>query len=409
LDSINKLKIVNDPIYGFITVPTESIYHLVEHPYFQRLRRISQMGLSYLVYPGAHHTRFQHAMGAMHLAHRAVQVLRSKGVGISTEEEHGLLAAVLLHDIGHGPFSHALEHSLVEGIDHEDISLAFMQVLNAELDGSLNLAISMFRNEYSRPFFHQLISGQLDMDRLDYIKRDSFYTGVSEGAINSERLISMMNVFDGQLVLDEKGIYSVEKFIIARRFMYWQVYLHKTGLVAEQLLTRALRRAKALVRQGDSIVASPTVLFFLERQFQLSDFSSEVIKRFAQLDDSDITWSLKQWVDGADPVLSRLSTMLLDRELLAIELREMPYSTQEVEQRKQQCAEDLGIDHADTGYFVFTGSISNRAYNMEQDTIKLLTKQGDTMDVAQASDQLNLKALSKTVVKHYLCFPKPRN
>jgi HD superfamily phosphohydrolase len=409
LDSINKLKIVNDPIYGFITVPTEGIYHLIEHPYFQRLRRISQMGLSYLVYPGAHHTRFQHAMGAMHLAHRAVQVLRSKGVDINTEEEHGLLAAVLLHDIGHGPFSHALEHSLVEGIDHEEISLAFMQALNAELGGSLTLAISMFRNEYSRPFFHQLISGQLDMDRLDYIKRDSFYTGVSEGAINSERLISMMNVFDGQLVLDEKGIYSVEKFIIARRFMYWQVYLHKTGLVAEQLLTRALRRAKALVRKGGPIVASPTVLFFLERQFQLSDFSPEVIQRFAQLDDSDITWSLKQWVDGSDPVLSRLSTMLLDRDLLAIELREMPYSSQEVEQRKQQCVEDFGVDHADTRYFVFTGSISNRAYNMEQDTIKLLTKQGDTTDVAQASDQLNLKALSKTVVKHYLCFPKQKN
>ena len=296
MHSINKLKIVNDPIYGFITIPNELIFALVEHPYFQRLRRISQMGLSYLVYPGAHHTRFHHALGAMHLASKALDVLDFKGVPISEKERESLLAAVLLHDIGHGPFSHAIEHSIVLGVSHEQLSLLFMQQLNDELGGQLDMAIEMFTQEYSRPFFHQLISGQLDVDRLDYLKRDSFYTGVSEGAINSERLISMLNVHEEKLVLEEKAIYSVEKFIIARRLMYWQVYLHKTGIVAEQLLIRVLMRARQLVQLGHQLDMSAELRYFMEQE-EIEDFNPGMLDLFARLDDSDILIANRQSLD----------------------------------------------------------------------------------------------------------------
>ena len=406
MHSINKLKIVNDPIYGFITIPNELIFALVEHPYFQRLRRISQMGLSYLVYPGAHHTRFHHALGAMHLASKALDVLDFKGVPISEKERESLLAAVLLHDIGHGPFSHAIEHSIVLGVSHEQLSLLFMQQLNDELGGQLDMAIEMFTQEYSRPFFHQLISGQLDVDRLDYLKRDSFYTGVSEGAINSERLISMLNVHEEKLVLEEKAIYSVEKFIIARRLMYWQVYLHKTGIVAEQLLIRVLMRARQLVQLGHQLDMSAELRYFMEQE-EIEDFNPGMLDLFARLDDSDILWALKQWTGNGDMVLSRLANMILNRNLLKIKIREISFSPAEVDRHLRLIMEEYDMSREEAGYFVFTGSILNQAYNMEKDAIVLLSKSGEVMDVAQASDQLNLRALSTPVEKFYLCSPKP--
>ena len=292
---INKLKIFNDPIYGFITLPNTLIYDLVQHPYFQRLRRISQMGLSYLVYPGAHHTRFHHALGCMHIMQKAVDVLRFKGVEISKEEEKALYIAILLHDIGHGPFSHAMEHSIVEDVNHESISLLFMNELNEQFNGELTLAIQIFKEQYHRKFMLQLISSQLDMDRMDYLRRDSFYTGVAEGNINSERLIQMMNVVDDTLVIEEKGIYSVEKFLMARRLMYWQAYLHKTSLVAEVILTKVLKRAKELTQRGIVLPCSQPLLFFMQNKISQEDFDSKTLNLFAQLDDYDIISALKMW------------------------------------------------------------------------------------------------------------------
>ena len=291
----NKLKIFNDPIYGFITIPNSLIFDLIEHRYFQRLRRISQMGLSYLVYPGAHHTRFHHAIGGLHLMKKAVDVLRFKGVKISAEEENALYVAILLHDIGHGPFSHAMEHSIVNGVSHEQISAFFMEQLNAEFNGSLTLAINIFKGNYQRPFLCELISSQFDMDRADYLKRDSFYTGVAEGNINSERLITMLNVRDEHIVVEEKGIYSVEKFLVARRFMYWQVYLHKTSIVAEQLLTRVLKRAKELSSQGIKLAASKALHFFLTSEISEEKFDPSVLDKFSKLDDTDILGAMKSW------------------------------------------------------------------------------------------------------------------
>ena len=314
----NKLKIFNDPIYGFITIPSALIFDLIEHKYFQRLRRITQMGLTYLVYPGAHHTRFHHALGSMFLMQKAVGILRFKGVAISDDEENALLIAILLHDIGHGPFSHAMEHSIVNGITHEEISLFFMEQLNKEFNGSLTLAITIFKGDYHRKFLHQLISSQLDMDRADYLKRDSFYTGVAEGNINSERLITMLNVVDGELVIEEKGIYSVEKFLTARRLMYWQVYLHKTSLVAEQLLIRLLKRAKELTLKGEKLNASKALSYFLNKTVTKSEFTDDVLETFAQLDDVDILSAMKSWQYHDDFVVGNLSQMIMERELLTI-------------------------------------------------------------------------------------------
>jgi len=318
---LNKLKILNDPIYGFITIPNSLIFDLIQHKNFQRLRRITQMGMSYMVYPGAHHTRFHHAIGCVHLMQQAVNVLRFKGVTISEEEETGLYAAILLHDIGHGPFSHAMEHSIVNNVSHEEISLLFMEQLNEEFNGSLTLAIQIFKGEYPRKFMCQLISGQLDMDRADYLKRDSFYTGVAEGNINSERLITMLNVVDDELVVEEKGIYSVEKFIIARRLMYWQVYLHKTGLVAEQLLIRVLKRAKELYESGHELKASDALMYFLKNKIAIGDFNPETLEVFSQLDDYDIVSAMKQWQFHEDFVLSKLCEMIINRNLLKIKLK----------------------------------------------------------------------------------------
>lgn len=402
----NKLKIVNDPIYGFITIPSPLIFDLVEHPYFQRLRRISQMGMSYLVYPGAHHTRFHHALGAMCLMQKAIYVLRLKGVEISKEEEEALNIAILLHDIGHGPFSHAMEHSIVENVSHEEISLLFMEELNTQFNNRLTFAISVFKDEYERKFLHQLISSQLDMDRLDYLRRDSFYTGVSEGSVNSERLITMLNVKNDMLVVEEKGIYSVEKFIVARRLMYWQVYLHKTSLVAEQLLLRVLKRAKELTEQGVELPASDALSFFLKNHVTIEGFSVEILNTFSKLDDYDIISSMKSWVSSDDFVLRHLSEMLLNRNLLKVKLKNKPYSSEKMEARKKTFQEKHNLSSLEASYFVFGGEVFNQAYNMETETINLLTKTGKVIDVAKASDQLNLEALSKKVVKYYLCYPK---
>ncbi len=409
MKSRNKLKIVNDPIYGFITIPNTVIFDLIEHQYFQRLRRISQMGMSYLVYPGAHHTRFHHALGAMFLMRKAVQVLRFKGIEISEEEEEAIYIAILLHDIGHGPFSHAMENSIVESVNHEQISLLFMEELNRNFNNRLTLAITIFKDEYDRKFLHQLISSQLDMDRLDYLRRDSFYTGVSEGAVNSERLITMLNVHNDKLVVEEKGIYSVEKFIIARRLMYWQVYLHKTGIVAEQLLLRLLKRAKELTDQGVELPASAALSFFLNNAITKETFTKDVLDTFSKLDDYDIVSAMKSWVSSEDFVLKTLAQMLLDRDLLKIKMKKKPITSEKQKKKLKKVMQQHNLTEAEAHYFVFTGSIQNQAYRMDKDTINLLTKNGKIKDVAKASDQVNLKALSEKVIKYYLCYPKSNN
>ena len=406
MGEINKLKILNDPIYGFITITNPLVYDLIQHPYFQRLRRISQMGMSYLVYPGAHHTRFHHALGCMHIMQKTVQVLKFKGIGISPEEETALDIAILLHDIGHGPFSHAMEHSIVENVNHEAISLLFMDRLNAEFDGQLTLAIKIFRGEYHRRFMLQLISSQLDMDRMDYLKRDSFYSGVAEGNINSERLIQMFNVQDDMLVIEEKGIYSVEKFLVARRLVYWQTYLHKTSVAAELILVKILKRAKELTQQGTTLQASEPLQFFLQNRISLEEFDAQVLTKFSYLDDYDILGAIKAWQFHGDYVLSELSKMIINRDLLKIRLQAEKVNKQEVLDLKAKLVSRLGITDKEAEYFVFKGKIKNQAYNKTGEPIHILRKDRTIEDVVEASDQLNLKALSKPVTKYYLCFPK---
>ena len=406
MNTNNKLKIFNDPIYGFITIPNTLIFDLIAHRYFQRLRRISQMGLSCLVYPGAHHTRFHHALGCLHLMQNAIRILRFKGVKISNLEENGLYVAILLHDIGHGPFSHAMEHSIVENFSHESISLKFMEVLNIEFYGELDTAISMFKGEYPRKFFGQLISGQLDIDRSDYLKRDSFYTGVSEGNINSERLISMMNVIEDELVIEEKGIYSVEKFLMARRLMYWQVYLHKTSLVAEQMILRVLKRAKELTLINVKLEASSALSFFMNNSCDITNFSTTSLDQFSLLDDYDVMSALKSWQFHNDFVLSNLSKMILNRTLLKIKFKNNPVSDSKVETMTQQMVKIHKLSSKEASYFVFNGSVSNLAYDQKQGGLKILYKNGKVKEIISASDHLSLKVLSKTVTKHYICFPK---
>ncbi len=402
----NKLKILNDPIYGFITIPNSIIFDLIEHKYFQRLRRISQMGLSYLVYPGAHHTRFHHAIGCMHLMQKSVQVLRFKGVEISEDEEKALYIAILLHDIGHGPFSHAMEHSIVSGVSHEEISLLFMEQLNIEFNDDLTLAIQIFKGDYHRTFMLQLISSQIDMDRADYLKRDSFYTGVSEGNINSERLITMLNVKDDQLVIEDKGIYSVEKFLVARRLMYWQVYLHKTSLVAEQLLIRVLKRAKELVKKGVTLEANKPLTFFLENEITLDEFNTDCLETFAKLDDYDIVSAMKNWQYHEDFVLKNLCEMIINRHLLKVKIKKKPIKKEIIKARKATLIKKYNLSDTEADYFVFTGQISNQAYSQKKQNINILHKNGKVEDIVKASDQLSLKALSKPVTKYYICYPK---
>ena len=403
--SRNKLKIINDPIYGFIHIPSTLVFDIIEHPYFQRLRRINQMALSYLVFPGAKHTRFEHVLGCVFLMQKTVEMLRFKGIQISDKEAEGLYIAILLHDIGHGPFSHAMEHSIVEGISHEEISLRFMQELNKVFNGKLETAIAMFQGTYPRKFMHQLISSQLDMDRADYLKRDSFYTGVAEGNINSERLISMLNVRNDELVVEEKGLYSVEKFLIARRLMYWQVYLHKTSVAAEQILIRLLNRAKELVQQGQKLTMSTALAFFVKNKISKDNFSQEVLEMFARLDDTDIISAMKEWQFHPDVVLSKLSKMLLNRDLLKIKVRLNDFEEQKIK-RLQKLSLAKGIDEKDMKYFVFTGVMTNRAYNPEKEIIKILTKNGRVVELSKTSEAINLEPLSQVTERYYICYPK---
>lgn len=402
----NKLKIFNDPIYGFISIPNELVFDLVQHSYFQRLRRISQMGLSYLVYPGAHHTRFHHALGAMHLMQKAVEVLRFKGISITQDEETALYIAILLHDIGHGPFSHALEQSIVENVHHEEVSLLFMNQLNDEFDGKLALAIQIFKGEYHRKFMLQLISSQLDMDRMDYLKRDSFYSGVAEGNINSDRLIQMLHVVDNVLVVEEKAIYSIEKFLMARRLMYWQAYLHKTSLVAELILTKALKRAKELAQKGIILEASKPLLFFLNNKIEKKDFTTEILKKFSQLDDFDIMSALKSWQFHDDFVLSSLSKMIINRDLLKIKVSNEKFDRDVLTTYKEQLSQQESISMQETDYFVFKGKIKILGYDKESQPIQIVKKDRTIEDIVMSSDQLNSRAFSKTVTKYYICFPK---
>ena len=404
----NKHKILNDPIYGFTSIPNELIFDILEHPYYQRLRRITQLGLTYLVYPGAYHTRFHHALGAMHLMQKAVKTLQSKGHEITPAEEKAVLAAILLHDIGHGPFSHALEHSIVNGVNHEDISLMIMDRLNEQFDGKLSLAIQIFKNQHPKLFLHQLISSQLDVDRLDYLKRDSFYTGVSEGVINSDRLISMFNVRNGELVIDAKAIYSVEKFIIARRLMYWQVYLHKAVLSAEFTLVEILKRAKYLVQNGTELFSTLALNEFLKKNHSLEDFStnSGLLDTFCLLDDFDIMTSVKEWVHHKDKVLSLLCTKIIERKLLKIELQDQPFELEYILEIQKKTEAKFNINPNESKHLVFTDKIDNKAYNPKKDKINLLYKNETIVDIADAADQLNISVLAKTVTKYFLCYPK---
>ena len=399
----NKLKIVNDPVYGFIHIPNAFILDLIEHPYFQRLCRISQMGLSYLVYPGARHTRFHHALGCMFLMQQAIQTLRYKQIEITPEEEEALYIAILLHDIGHGPFSHAMEHSIVEGISHEEISLAFMQALNEQFEGRLSLAIEIFQKKYKKQFMNQLISSQLDMDRLDYLKRDSFYSGVSEGNINSQRIIAMLTVKDDTLIVEEKGIYSIEEFLVARRLMYWQVYLHKTSIGAEFVLVKLLARVKELTHQGKKLPMTTALRFFVENHITRETFDSHALELFAQLDDYDIISGLKEWQYGEDWVLAKLSQMILNRDLLRVRLYRSPVEKEKVQELLREAAEQLQIPEELASYFVFTGEISNTAYRKDEQNILIYTKNNKIIDVTKASDQMNLDALATKVTKYYLC------
>ena len=403
MKSRNKLKIVNDPVYGFIHIPNEFILDLIEHPYFQRLCRISQMGLSYLVYPGARHTRFHHALGCMYLMQQAIQTLRYKQVEITPEEEEGLYIAILLHDIGHGPFSHAMEHSIVEGISHEEISLAFMEELNRQFEGKLSIAIEIFQKKYHKEFMNQLISSQLDMDRVDYLKRDSFYSGVSEGNINSQRIIAMLTVKDDTLIVEEKGIYSIEEFLVARRLMYWQVYLHKTSIGAEFVLIRILARVKELTQQGKKLPMTTALRFFVENHITKETFDRHALHLFAQLDDYDIISGLKEWQYGDDWVLAKLSQMILNRDLLRVKLYKSPVEKEKVQELLQETAQQLNISEDLAHYFVFTGEISNTAYRKDEQNILIYTKNNKIVDVTKASDQMNLDALSTKVTKYYLC------
>ncbi len=404
----NKRKIINDPIYGFVTLPDELVHDLINHPIFQRLRRIKQLGLTNLVYPGALHTRFHHAIGAMYLMTEALQILKSKGVKINDEECKATVIAILLHDIGHGPFSHALEHSIVKGVHHEDISTMLMDELNKAFNGNLSLAIKIFEDKYPKKFLHQLVSSQLDMDRLDYLNRDSFFTGVSEGVVSSDRIIKMLNVKDGQLVVDAKGIYSVESFLIARRLMYWQVYLHKTVLSAEKLLVNILKRAKELSMNGEDLFATPALSLFLKNNFSKKDFSSnpDLLQQFVLLDDYDIMASVKAWMNHKDVVLSTLCKNLIDRNLYKIELQNKNFTAAYINQIHDKVMKKYKLSKKETDYFVFSESVNNSAYNSSHFKINILYRDGSLVDVAKASDQLNIKMLSKKVTKYFICYPK---
>lgn len=420
--STNKKKIINDPVHGFINISWDILFDLIEHPYFQRLRRIRQLGLTSFVYPGATHTRFQHALGATHLMNTAINVLRQKGHMITDEEAEAANIAILLHDIGHGPFSHALENTIIRGINHEELSLLFMKELNVIFNGRLDLAIEIFTGRYKKKFLHQLVASQLDMDRLDYLKRDSFFTGVIEGAIGSDRIVRMLNVVNDKLVVDIKGIYSIEKFLIARRLMYWQVYFHKAVLSAEILLYNILKRAKEIAGKDNLLPATPALQFFLANDLSLDDFVSgepgfrdnkqkrisdkSILAEFARLDDNDVIASAKIWADFTDPVLSRLCYSMLNRKLFRIELQREKFPELKIIKIRDAVMKLYDINESDSEYFVRTDNISNFAYSSEDERIQILYHNGELKDVTEASDMLDMKMLTKNVTKNYLCYPK---
>ncbi len=403
---MNKKKIINDPVYGFITFPSELVYDIISEPVFQRLRRIKQLGLTEFVYPGANHTRFHHAIGAMHLMMKALDSLRKKGHHVWDIEYESACVAILLHDVGHGPFSHALEHSLLKNVAHEKISLTIMEVLNKKYEGSLSIAINMFKNEYHRPFFYQLISSQLDVDRLDYLRRDCFFTGVSEGTVASDRIINMMDLVDNELVLEEKGIYSIENFLNARRLMYWQVYLHKTAVSAEQMLISCIKRAQDLALSGVYVFASPALDTFLTQEISKDQLKDSVLEDFMNLDDMDVWGAIKVWATHEDFVLSLLSKNILNRQIQKIEIRNEPIQKLELEEIIKKIEKKLCLDASLSNYFLSQGVISNKAYISKGQSIKIKTKNNKLIDIAEASDLPNIKAMSKIVKKYYVSYPK---
>ncbi len=401
-------KIINDPVFGFITIPNEFIYSLIKHPFIQRLNRIKQLGLSSFVYPGAQHTRFLHSIGAMFLMNEAIKQLQQKSQNITEEESNATLAAILMHDIGHGPFSHVLENTLVHDISHEEISVILMQEINKELNGKLDLAIEIFKDNYPKHFLHQLISGQLDVDRLDYLRRDSFFSGVTEGNIGSARIIKMLNVSNDNLVIEEKGIYSIENFLIARRFMYWQVYYHKTSVAAECMLIKILQRAQELARQGVELFCSPALRYFLYNNVTKERFFSdpEALLMFVNLDDSDIFSAIKSWRNSDDKILSILSQRFMDRQLFKIEINTSPVSEEVKSELIEKYCKYFDVSANEASYFFCEEHVSTRTYNTEDENILILFRNGETKDIASSSDILNVNVLKTAVEKHYLCYTK---
>jgi len=405
---MEKYKIINDPIYGFIKIESKIIYDLINHKYFQRLRRISQLGLSYLVYPGAQHTRFQHALGSLHLMDKAIQQLTNKGHEITSTEQEALRICILLHDIGHGPFSHALEKILVNEINHEQLTLMFMKHLNEEFNGKLSISIEIFKNTYKKKFLHQLVSSQLDMDRLDYLKRDSFFTGVTDGNIGTERIINMLNVANGNLVIEEKGIYSIEKFILARRLMYWQVYLHKTVISSENMLMKLIKRAKFLISNGEEIFITSNLLYFLNDDFleDLNRGQKRIIEQFAQLDDYDIYFCLKKWQNNSDKILSLISKNLLNRNINKIIIETKKIDSEKIINIKNKVSQEFQLNNSEVEFLVINDQVSNHVYNEDNSNINILMKNNEIVDLAEASDHFNIKALNNKTKKYFISYPK---
>jgi HD superfamily phosphohydrolase len=404
----NKNKIINDPVYGFISMPCDLIFDLVSHPWFQRLRNIRQLGLSSYVYPGAVHSRFQHSLGAMYLTTQAVHTLRTKNIDITPAEEEAVLVAILLHDIGHGPFSHALEHSLIEDMPHETMSLMIMEQLNSQFEGRLTDAIAVFKGTYPKKFFHDLVTGQMDMDRMDYLRRDSFFTGVIEGSVGSDRIIRMLNVADDRLVVDEKGIYSVEKFLIARRMMYWQVYNHRTVVSAENLLTDLLIRAREMTARGTVLFATPALTYFLQQRHRpgSGENPTEMISRFLELDESDIFASTKVWMNSEDKVLADLCRRFVTRDLLGIELQNSPFDEKKVTELAKKAKDILHLRDDEVRFYVNTGDVYNQTYAPGTPEVRIRLKNGTIKDITAVSDLFDKDALSEKVTKYYLCYPK---
>lgn len=407
----NKRKIINDPVYGFINIPSELVFDLIEHPWFQRLRRIKQLGLTHLVYPGALHTRFHHSLGAMHLMQEAMDTLRNKGHKIKRSEREGAIIAILLHDIGHGPFSHALEHSIVGNIPHEFLSQMIMEQLNKQFDGRLSKGIEIFNHQYPKTFLSQLVSSQLDMDRLDYLTRDSFFTGVSEGVIGTQRLIKMLNVRNDKLLIDDKGIYSVEKFLVARRIMYWQVYLHKTVLAAENMLIKILERARALCHEGIDLFATPSLAFFLNNDITRDDVenNADILEFFVELDDFDIFTAIKIWASHEDRILRFLCKSLVNRQLYRCEIQSAPFDYFQIEKIRQTLLDSFELTEDELHYFFISDSTSNHAYKYDSDNIHILSRNGKVRDLAEASDQFTETESVQEVTKHFICYPKDVN